>query len=500
MTKWTVSTASQLDNAWRSAAAGDEIVVNSGTYNIIAPVVLRVNNLTLRGATGNRDNVNLVGSGMNIQGVNEGIVVESDFVTIKDLTVKDFYWNGIHVRAENDADSTVIRNVKTWNIGERHIKGSRNAADFNGVSDNLLIENCYMLQTIPRTGHSETNPDYIGGIDMMSLRNPIIRDNVAEGIVGATQGGNAAIFLWQGIENATVERNRIFGCAKGIAYGNPYLNDDPNRLTGEWHASGGIIRNNFIRRGTWTGGNNIGIELANTKNVAVAHNSIFSDDATYFRTVSITDSDPVKGHTTGVTLSYNVVRGALYTSTYAGGWTSTGNIFDTTGSTVVSGWFVNTAIGDLHLTASATGAIDQAATLANVTNDFDKQTRPIGPAPDKGGDESGLPAPWVTQDIGAVGATGSATYSSGTFTVTGSGADIWGTADEFRYVYQTASGDCEIKGRVVTQGNTNPWAKSGVMIRETLTAGSKHGMMIVNGQRLMVGPHPRGQVDCRKAK
>jgi hypothetical protein len=88
-----------------------------------------------------------------------------------------------------------------------------------------------------------------------------------------------------------------------------------------------------------------------------------------------------------------------------------------------------------------------------------------------------LPAPWLSQDIGAVAATGSASSSSGTFTVTGSGADIWGTADEFRYVYQSASGDCEIKARVVTQQNTDPWAKAGVMIRETLNANSANAMM-----------------------
>jgi len=480
---WTVSTASQLDNAWRNAAAGDEIVVNPGTYNLIASVILRVNNLTLRGSTGNRDDVVLVGGGMNTQGVNEGVIIESDFVTVKDLTVKDFYWNGIHVRAENDADSPVIRNVKTWNIGERHIKGSWNSADPNAVIDNLLIENCYMLQTIPRSGHSETGPDYIGGIVMMSLRNPIIRDNTAEGIVGSTNGGNAAIFLWQGIENATVERNRIYGCAKGIAYGNPFLPIEPNRITGDWHASGGIIRNNFHRRGTWTGGNNIGIELANTKNVTVAHNTVYSDDASYFRTVSITDSVQGRGNTTGVVLAYNVVRGALYTSTFNGGWTSTGDIFDTAGTTVVSGWFVNTATADLHLTSSATGAIDQAATLASVTDDYDKQARPIGPAPDKGADEfgtgGGLPSPWLTQDIGAVGATGSASYSSGTFTVVGSGADIWGTADEFRFVYQTASGNCEITARVASVQNVNGWSKAGVMIRNTLNANSKHAMVVV---------------------
>jgi hypothetical protein len=41
----------------------------------------------------------------------------------------------------------------------------------------------------------------------------------------------------------------------------------------------------------------------------------------------------------------------------------------------------------------------------------------------------GLPSPWVSEDIGSPGAAGSATYSSGTFTVNGSGADIAGTSD-----------------------------------------------------------------------
>jgi regulation of enolase protein 1 (concanavalin A-like superfamily) len=94
--------------------------------------------------------------------------------------------------------------------------------------------------------------------------------------------------------------------------------------------------------------------------------------------------------------------------------------------------------------------------------------------------QGSLPAPWQTSDIGAVGAAGSASYSSGTFTVVGSGVDIQGTADEFRYVYQSVSGDCDIKARVTGVGNTNPWAKAGVMIRETLTAGSKHAHMIVS--------------------
>jgi len=83
-----------------------------------------------------------------------------------------------------------------------------------------------------------------------------------------------------------------------------------------------------------------------------------------------------------------------------------------------------------------------------------------------------LPSPWADLDIGAVGATGSATYSTGTFNVLGAGADIWGTADGFNFVYETLTGDGSIVAEVTGLGNTDPWAKAGVMMRETLNANS----------------------------
>ncbi|MEO0473685.1 MAG: T9SS type A sorting domain-containing protein, partial [Bacteroidota bacterium] len=89
-----------------------------------------------------------------------------------------------------------------------------------------------------------------------------------------------------------------------------------------------------------------------------------------------------------------------------------------------------------------------------------------------------LPAPWVGQDIGAVSAAGSATYGNASFTIDASGADIWNNADEFHFVYQSLDGDGEITARVNSLTNTNSWAKAGVMIRESLDAGSKHAMTI----------------------
>lgn len=83
-----------------------------------------------------------------------------------------------------------------------------------------------------------------------------------------------------------------------------------------------------------------------------------------------------------------------------------------------------------------------------------------------------VPAPWTTGDIGAVAATGSASYSGSTFTLNGSGYDIEENVDEFRFVHQPKSGDVTVTARVVSITNTNAWAKAGVMIRESLNDNS----------------------------
>jgi len=97
-----------------------------------------------------------------------------------------------------------------------------------------------------------------------------------------------------------------------------------------------------------------------------------------------------------------------------------------------------------------------------------------------------LPSGWSTKDVGAVAAAGAATSASGVFTVTGSGADVWGTADEFRYAYTTLNGDGSLVARVVTEDNVNAWTKAGVMMRETLSAGSRHAFMIATPARGLV--------------
>ncbi len=85
---------------------------------------------------------------------------------------------------------------------------------------------------------------------------------------------------------------------------------------------------------------------------------------------------------------------------------------------------------------------------------------------------------------GAPGPEGSVSLdeATGTYSLTGSGADVWGSADQFHYMYRKLSGDGEIIARVVDNGTgSNGWAKGGVMIRETLDADSKHAIMALTG-------------------
>ena len=95
----------------------------------------------------------------------------------------------------------------------------------------------------------------------------------------------------------------------------------------------------------------------------------------------------------------------------------------------------------------------------------------------------------VHADVGQIGAAGSASYDGLVYggeglTVTGSGADIWGTADEFHFVWKHFSGDFSVDTRVSSLGNTNAWAKAGLMIRGSAAdASSAHASIFVSPSR-----------------
>jgi len=71
--------------------------------------------------------------------------------------------------------------------------------------------------------------------------------------------------------------------------------------------------------------------------------------------------------------------------------------------------------------------------------------------------------------------------SPGNIVMNGMGTDIWNSADQGRFTYKQLSGDGAIVARVDSLANTNAWAKAGVMIRETLDAGSSWAQVLYGG-------------------
>jgi hypothetical protein len=86
---------------------------------------------------------------------------------------------------------------------------------------------------------------------------------------------------------------------------------------------------------------------------------------------------------------------------------------------------------------------------------------------------------WVR---GRTGAIAPVVEDAGKMTVAGEGADIWGTADQFTFVYKTLNGDGSLVAHITSVGTgSNRWAKGGVMIRDSLTAGSASAQMCLTG-------------------
>jgi titin len=133
-------------------------------------------------------------------------------------------------------------------------------------------------------------------------------------------------------------------------------------------------------------------------------------------------------------------------------WTPAGSITLALPATI----FVGLAVTSHNESTAGTGTFD------NVTVTTGSSTPPP-PPPD---------ASWSFGDIGVVGRAGANSSSGNTITITGAGADIWGAADAFRFVYRPQTGDGVVEAQVTSMQETNGWAKAGVMIRASLDPGA----------------------------
>ena len=88
---------------------------------------------------------------------------------------------------------------------------------------------------------------------------------------------------------------------------------------------------------------------------------------------------------------------------------------------------------------------------------------------------------WQAFDIGKVGAAGHSSIdeeSGPEFTVTGSGADVWGTADELHFLSREAVGNFDFSARMAVVDDVDKWTKAGLMMRDGLSAHARHAFVI----------------------
>jgi len=91
-----------------------------------------------------------------------------------------------------------------------------------------------------------------------------------------------------------------------------------------------------------------------------------------------------------------------------------------------------------------------------------------------------LPGGFSDTDVNAPGVAGAASFDSsrGTWTIFGSGADIWGTAGQFNFASAPFIGDGSIVAKVSNQSNTDAWSKVGVMMRASTASGSMYAAVM----------------------
>ena len=85
-------------------------------------------------------------------------------------------------------------------------------------------------------------------------------------------------------------------------------------------------------------------------------------------------------------------------------------------------------------------------------------------------------------DIGTEvqGETASYDESTDTFSLSASGGEIWGTEDDFRYVYREVTGDVEATVKVSALTTGDEFGKAGIMFRESSSESARHAFLTIS--------------------
>lgn len=411
-----VATAAELEAAIRDAAAGDTIVLASGTYALghrldtraagtsASPIVVRAEN---RGTALVRFSP--------AAGIVEGFVVAHPHWHFEDLVIEgdcadhsacEHAWHVV-----GDADFTVLRGNVARGFNA-HIKA--NGADLDGARpypDDVLVEGNEFYNEGPRMTANPVTP-----IDVVGGRRWVIRANfIHDHQKGMGDGVSYAAFLKGNGRDGVIERNLVVcellhtgGTRLGLSFGGG--GSGPDRICEDRDCSvehqGGVMRNNIVAHCPA----DVGIYVNECAGCAIVHNTVF--DATGI---------DLRFATTDVVVAGNLTSGRIRDRDGAVS-VRENNLEEVTAWTT---YFVDPDALDFGL-RDGSAIVDLGGARAEVPDDFCGNLRDDG-MPDLGAVEHDGDGPCDTTrahpgatpppgpDAGVVGEDAGATRDGGTF-------------------------------------------------------------------------------------
>ncbi|MBD3392779.1 MAG: hypothetical protein GF418_11810 [Chitinivibrionales bacterium] len=205
--------------------------------------------ITIRGETGNREDVVLAGAdpsedpdfwkssqygGPSSCGIGQFMqLYNAEHIVIADLTFRNFPGHMLKLDGNTDGGSPWyprdirFHNIEMWDCGDQMIKG---AGDPIGCAGGIL-ECSYLHYT---EGLFESTYE-TQGIDLHEAHNWVVRDNLFEnirvpkGVPNASNG--AGVLMWDRTDSIHVERNCFINCNAAIKLGASWYDDECDWMT-----------------------------------------------------------------------------------------------------------------------------------------------------------------------------------------------------------------------------------------------------------------------------
>ena len=379
-----VSTAQELADACWNLTSDQAIVIAPGTYDLAGVAFPNgvdgrltvgrfgappISNIQIRGATGDPADVIILGAGMLDPIVPFGFqIFTATDVLIADLSVGGVYYHSVAIQGDQGAARVRLYHVRLFDAGQQIVKGPGGGS--TGAAD-VVIEFSEIFYTVGAVVHPDGSPPntcYTNGIDALGASDWVIRDNLIRGIKCQNLAlAGPAILMWGDTSDTLVEGNTILDSSRGIHLG-----------LLEGNHTGGMVRNNFIR---WDPDAPYAVDVGiytTSAGARVIHNTVLTQGL-YPNAIEVRYPTA-----SGVLVQHNLGDGAIQPRDGAQP-TLVDNSVDAQPQ-----WFVDEAVGDLHLVPQATAAIDQVTRTAEAIYDFDARQRPAAPgATDLGGAELG---------------------------------------------------------------------------------------------------------------